>query len=205
MTAPPLISKARLEALCDGVYAVALTLLALDLKLPVLEDSTGPAVNAALAALLVKALVWALSFWVAALFWLAQNRVLRHYARLDRRALSIELAQLALITLLPFTTALVGEHGDVATAALVYSAHLACLAALSMWRTARLLHRPELREPGTDDFTLRWQLRRAGVLLGCTLIAVALAPVVPGWNMLALLSILLRRTLRKPADPASAA
>lgn len=205
MTAPSLVSKTRLEALCDGIYAVALTLLALDLKLPALPDSTGPALHAALAALLVKALVWALSFWVAALFWLAQNRVLRYYARLDGRALAIELAQLALITLLPFSTALVGEYGNRVAAALIYSAHLACLAALSVVRIARLLRRPELREPGTGDTALRWQLRRAAVLLACTLVAVALAPVVPGWNMLAMLGILLRRALRLPAGPASAA
>lgn len=205
MIAAPLISKTRLEALCDGIYAVALTLLALDLKLPALADSTGPALHAALAALLVKALVWVLSFWVAALFWLAQNRVLRHYARLDGRALAIELAQLALITLLPFSTALVGEYGNLVAAALIYSAHLACLATLSVLRIVRLLRRPELREPGTADATLRWQLRRAAVLLVCTLVAVALARVVPGWNMLAMLGTLLRRTLRQPADPASAA
>ena len=76
MTASPPISKARLEALSDGIYAVVLTLLVLELKLPPLPEASGSALNAALLALLPKGLVWMLSFWVAALFWLAQGRVL---------------------------------------------------------------------------------------------------------------------------------
>lgn len=198
MTAPSTISKSRLEALCDGIYAVALTLLALDLKLPPLMDASGPALNAALAALLVKGLVWILSFWVAALFWMTQNRVLRDYAVLDGRAVRIELSQLALVTLLPFSTALIGEHGDLAAAALLYSTHLACLASLSVLRVARLLRWPGLRADGADVAALRWELRRTCALLACALVAMALAPWVPSWNMLAMLGLLLRRALPRP-------
>ena len=95
MTASPLISKSRLEALTDGVYAVALTLLALDLKLGALPEPAVASLGAALAALLPKALVWALSFWVGALFWLAQNRVLRQYEGLDRPAAPVRAASTA--------------------------------------------------------------------------------------------------------------
>ena len=92
MTASPPISKARLEALSDGIYAVVLTLLVLELKLPPLPEASGSALNAALLALLPKGLVWMLSFWVAALFWLAQGRVLRQSGEPDRLALLIELS-----------------------------------------------------------------------------------------------------------------
>lgn len=198
---PTPISKNRLEALCDGIYAVALTLLALDLKIPPLADATGPALDAALLALLGKGLMWVLSFWVAALFWLAQNRVLRAYAELDGPALSIELIQLALITLLPFSTALIGEYGDLMAAALIYSGHLTCLALLSLLRMARLLRKPELRAPGFDVVLLRWQLRRAGLLFACALVAMALAPFAPAWNMLAMLGVVLGRAWPKPVPP----
>lgn len=198
-------SKSRLEALCDGIYAVALTLLVLDLKVPPMVGATGAALDAALQALLAKGLMWALSFWVGALFWLAQNRVLRDYEHFDGRALAIELTQLALITLLPFSTALIGEHGDLVAAALIYSVHLACLALLSLLRVTRLLRHPELRAPQTDLVLLRWQLRRAGLLLGCALVATGLAPVAPGWNMLAMLGVLLGRALPRPGGLARGA
>ena len=73
-TAAP-INKGRLEALSDGVYAVALTLLALDLKLAPEAGLPVQMSNADLLGMLTtlasKALVWLLSFWVGSLFWLA--------------------------------------------------------------------------------------------------------------------------------------
>lgn len=192
-TSPP-IEKGRLEALSDGVYAVALTLLVLDLKLP---PQVGDLNEALLAVLADKGLVWLLSFWVGALFWLAQNRGLRHYARLDRPALLLELAQLALISLLPFSTALIAEHGTQVAAALTYSLHLALLALLALLRVTRLRRAAALRVAEASDEALREQVGRARVVVACTLAAVALAFFVPGWNMLALLGLLLRRPLAR--------
>lgn len=195
MTALAPIGKGRLEALSDGVYAVSLTLLVLELRLPPLADASDAALVAALVALAPKALVWMLSFWVGALFWLAQSRVLSHYQRLDRGVLLAELAQLALIALLPFSSALIGEHGDRVGAALVYSAHLALLASLSLLRVARLVREPSLQCGAFDAAGARSQLDAAYLVLACTLVAVGLAFLVPGWNMLALLGLLLRRPL----------
>lgn len=197
MTAPPSFSKARLEALSDGVYAVALTLLALDLKLPALDGAGAAVLSAALGALAVKGLVWLLSFWVGTLFWLAQNRTLAQYGELDRVGLLIELAQLGLITLLPFSTALMGEHGATVVVALIYSLHLALLALLALLRVSRLARKPSLRATGFDAGGIGAQVWRARVVLGCALAAVLLAFVVPGWNMLAMLGIAARRRLRR--------
>ena len=203
MTAPQLISKHRLEALSDGIYAVALTLLALDLKLPALSHASNAALGAELEHLVPKALIWLLAFWVAALFWLAQSRALRQYQALDKPAMLIELAQLALITLLPFASSLMAEQGGLGVAALVYSVHLTLLSVLSWQRIAHLLRRPELRS--TEAFDLpaaQLQLRRARVVVLCALITVALAWWVPGWNMLAMIGIGLHR--RASATPREA-
>ena len=192
-----LISKHRLEALSDGIYAVALTLLALDLKLPALSHASNAALDVELANLLPKALIWLLAFWVAALFWLAQSRALRQYHELDKRAVQIELAQLALITLLPFTSSLVAEHGDLGEAAVLYSVHLTLMAVLSWQRMARLLRNPELRSAdGFDLPAAQLHLQRARVVVVCALVTVALAWKVPGWNMLAMVGIVLHR--RRP-------
>ena len=203
MTASTLISKHRLEALSDGIYAVALTLLALDLKLPALSHASNAALGAELERLVPKALIWLLAFWVAALFWLAQSRALRQYEALDKPAMLIELAQLALITLLPFASSLMAEQGGLGVAALVYSVHLTLLSALSWQRMAHLLRRPELRSTeGFDLLAAQLQLRRARAVLLCALFAVALAWWVPGWNMLAMIGIgLHRRASAAPGAP----
>lgn len=194
-----LISKSRLEALSDGIYAVALTLLALDLKLAALPQASNASLGAELENLLPKALIWLLAFWVTALFWLAQGRALRQYDELDKPAMMIELTQLALITLLPFTCSLMAEHGDLGTAALVYSLHLSLLSVLSWLRIARLLRTPALRSAdGFDEPAARLQLQRAGVVVLCALVTVALAWWLPAWNMLAMIGIALHRRASEP-------
>lgn len=197
-----LISKTRLEALSEGVYAVALTLLALDLKLGALTGATDATLAAALVELVPRVLIWMLSFWVIVLFWLAQNRGLHLYGALDKRAVEIELAQLALITLLPFTSSLMAEHGSLGTAALVYSTHLALLAALSWQRMARLQRNASIRSAEVyDPAVVTQQVRRARWVTLCALVAVALAWWVPAWNMLAMMGVALpwRGPQPKPA------
>lgn len=182
------LPKPRLEALSDGIYAIALTLLVLELKLPGLPEGVGDAeLRQALVRLLPKALTWLLSFWVMLTFWLAQLRIYRYSATLDWPMFRAELGQLALVSLLPFSTALMGEHGTLPTVAALYSAHLLLMSLLSWQRTAHLLARPELRSEAVTPQVARSLRRRAWLINGCTLLALLLAFVVPGWNMFAML------------------
>lgn len=189
------ISKSRIDALTDGVYAVVLTLLVLDLKLGAVPEPAATGLVAELAALVPKALVWVLSFWVAALFWQAQNRALRDCEHLDKAAVLIELAQLAVVTLLPFSTSLIGEHGNVGLVALIYSLHLSLLALLSLVRLRHVAALPH--GAGFDPEVIRQQVRGVATVLACTLLAALLAWWWPGWNMFAMLGILLRRPVMR--------
>ena len=202
MQPPQLIDKHRLEALADGVYAIALTLLVLELKLPALGTASNEALVQALLALLPKALVWLLSFWVMTVFWLGQQRALRMYEVLDHRAMQVELVQLACISLLPFSTSLMGEHGDLAASAFIYALHLAALAFLSLLRVQRVARHLPLRSAAFDAWLVRQHVVRARITLACALLATALAYWLPGWNMLAMLLLLpLNRMAMKLVSP----
>src|SRR6185436_2891881 len=139
MTAPSssfTIPKHRLEALSDGIYAIALTLLVLELRLPADLHSGGEAdLGKALLHLLPKLFAWVLSFWVIALFWLAQQRLFRLCSHVDGKLVAGELVQLALISLFPFSNALLGEHGGRVLTSAVYAAHLLGLALVSWCRS----------------------------------------------------------------------
>lgn len=90
------VGQHRLEALTDGVYAIAITLLVLELKLPRESSPAGTAeLHRALLCPVPHVLVWLLSFCVTAVFWLGQQRVHRALTALDRLGVRIELAQLA--------------------------------------------------------------------------------------------------------------
>ena len=181
------VAKHRVEALSDGVYAIALTLLVLELKLPALpHGATDAALRAALVELLPKVLAWLLSFGVIALIWMAQQRLYRVSERLDRQLVRVELLMLALVSLLPFSTALVGEYGGRVTSASLYAMHLVAIAFAGWLRVRHFLRHAELHVAALDAKTIRGMQVRSRIFLACTAGTLALAAFLPGWNMLAM-------------------
>ncbi|WHZ12745.1 MAG: hypothetical protein OJF60_003186 [Burkholderiaceae bacterium] len=187
------IPRARMEALTDGVYAVAITLLVLDLRLPELPaHAASQDVAQALLALVPKISVWLLSFWVVALFWMSGARLTRLAAEGAMPSPRIELSQLALVGLMPFSTSMMAQYGDLAVAAAVYSAHLLALSLLSLARiVAAFPSAAAVPQPAEYAALRRTLLRRAGLPVACLVLAVPLAFVVPGWNMLAMVPLAL--------------
>ena len=182
------IGKQRVEALSDGLYSIALTLLVLELKLPALPENVSDAVlRHALLDLSPKLLAWLLSFWVLVLNWMLQQRLYRYADMLDREMVRIELILLALISLLPFTTALIGEFGSRASAAALYSFHLVAISALSVLRVWHFERHPEMHNEHFTEPVARRVRIRTGVFLVCALLCFALAFVVPPYNMFGML------------------
>lgn len=195
--AAPAIEKGRLAGLQDGAYSIAMTLLVLELKLPTLGTPlTDAMLWSALIALWPKLLTWLLSFWVLALFWAGDARALAAVEVVDAFLMRLVLLRIALVSLVPFSTALIGEHGDHVPAAAVYSAHLLVLAATQSVRDRHLRgHSVIAGAPGAavaGDAALQ-----AGVTLACATLAFALAFVAPGYNMFALIPILFLRLFRR--------
>jgi uncharacterized membrane protein len=191
------LEKHRLAALQDGVYAIAMTLLVLELKLPPLpERLTDALLWSALLGIWPKLLTWLLSFWVLAVFWIGDARALTVFKVVDPFLLRLSLWRLALVSLIPFSTAFIGEHGNHSVGAAVYSAHLFLLAAAQVMRNAFAQAHPDAVEwPGpearVDAVVQSW------VTFGCTAVAFGLSFLSPGFNMLALLPLLFVRLARK--------
>jgi uncharacterized membrane protein len=182
------IGKQRLEALSDGLYAIALTLLVLELKLPSLgEAATNADLLHALRELMPKVLTWFLSFWVMAVLWLSQVRVYHLVHSLSRTMVRLELMQLACVSLMPFSTALIGEHGSLPLAAVIYAGNMLAVTLTGALRTRELLHQPHAHVEAVDASVLRTLKMRAYALPACAAAAVALGFFYPGWNMLAML------------------
>jgi len=108
--ASPLFSPNRLEALTDGVFAIAMTLLVLGLDLPALpEGADGPEVTAALLELVLPLAKYALSFFLLGAFWVLHVRQGHFILRVDQTFLWLGMRSLLLITLVPFSTSLVSD------------------------------------------------------------------------------------------------
>jgi uncharacterized membrane protein len=101
----------RLLILSDGVYAIALTLLAVELALPEsTRDLRGVALLPALLESWPKVLAYATSFTAIAIFWQAHHRLFLEVQRFDGILLWLVFLQLGCIGFIPFPTAVIGAH-----------------------------------------------------------------------------------------------
>jgi uncharacterized membrane protein len=139
--------------------------------------------------LLPKGLTWLLSFWLIALFWLVRQRLHRPCPKLDCPMLRIGLRQVSLISLFPFSNALMGARGKLVTAAVAYFAQLLAIALLSWLPIAHFMRHGELHSPALSPALAQGLWLRATAFSGSALGALLLTFVIPGWNMLATLFI----------------
>jgi uncharacterized membrane protein len=101
----------RLEFLSDGVFAICLTLLVLDIKVPVSESiHTELDLWHAFAGLSPKLLTYFLSFMTLGIFWIAHTAQFYYIKKSDRTHTWINLFFLLSVTIIPFTTAFLSEH-----------------------------------------------------------------------------------------------
>jgi uncharacterized membrane protein len=127
----------RLLSLTDGVYAIALTLLAF--KLLNLPQGAEHLQGAALLEILLESwprvFAFLTSFTAIAIFWQGDHQIFQHVTRFDGRLLWLVFLQLLCIIFLPFPTAVVSEHiGDlVAQEFYLGSLLLATLARVALW------------------------------------------------------------------------
>jgi uncharacterized membrane protein len=114
-------SVERLAALSDGVFAVAMTLLVLDLHVPASGAiHTELGLWGALVALSPSLITYFMSFLTLGIFWVGQQTQLNRFARCDRNLAWIHLGFLLAVTLMPFSTALLAAFSTYRLALVAY-------------------------------------------------------------------------------------
>lgn len=121
----------RLCAVSDGVYAFALTLLVLDLKVPEVAGITNPQLATDLLQQLPNFFAYAIGFSVVAFFWMNHHRLFQSVTSCDTRALILNFGHLLFISLTPYAASLIGHYEGDRVATIVFSSNLG-LASLSM-------------------------------------------------------------------------
>lgn len=132
-------SVERLAALSDGIFAVAMTLLVLDLHAPVAEAiHSEHDLRHALLALAPRLLVYLMSFMTLGIFWVGQQTQLNYLSRSERSLTWIHIWFLAAMAIMPFSTALLSEFTRYRTALLVYWSNIlvAGIALYATWKCA---------------------------------------------------------------------
>jgi uncharacterized membrane protein len=151
-------SPERLVMFSDGVFAIAITLLVLDIRLPELPArADSAALTAALLSIMPKIAAYTLSFLVVGEFWRLHHMRFRYINRCDGRLIWLNLLLLMTIGFVPFSSAVLSEYTN-GTAYALYDGTMAVVAVLSaaMWGYAAIDDR--LVVPGLDS-----RIRRRGL------------------------------------------
>jgi TMEM175 potassium channel family protein len=174
----------RLEAFSDGVFAIAITLLVLDLKVPEPDALHGESLAHALAHQWPAYFAYLVSFLVIGIIWINHHTMCALARLVDRRTLFANLFLLLTVSVIPYPTRilaayLTGPPGDAHTAAALYALTMVAMGAafsllfVAFTRDARTLHAP------IASHELHVALRRFGIGGVCYLATVALAYLSP--------------------------
>ncbi len=190
-----MISKLRLDALADSVFAFAMTLLVLDLRLPEgFRPANAAALIAALGDLWGQALAYVISFFVLGLRWLGQAQPDGGPEHVSLSHARWRLVHLFFITCIPFSTMVVGRYVDFAPAIWLYAANMILSAMVPLWAH------------GIGGTQTRDRKIGLGLLIVSALMSVAISFVDPSQAMWAYLinaaAPWLRRGLSHPPDRA---
>src|SRR5215475_10764338 len=167
----------RILALSDGVFAIAITLLIIEIALP--ATAREPRLARALLGLWPRYLAYLLSFLVIARFWVVHRQTFHLIARFDSALIWLNLLLLMLVAFLPFPTAVLGQHVGSPAAAALYaiSVGLTATASAACWwyasGRARLL-KPDLS--GAHIMAIRARGLSAVVYFALTLPVAIVAP-----------------------------
>jgi uncharacterized membrane protein len=121
----PLMSLNRFEAFSDGVFAIAVTLLVIEIKPPNLSQATSSEAVAKLLQVFPHVLSYATSFIVIGVIWINHHALFHFIKRVDRTILVINLLLLMCVAFIPYPTALIGEYGTSLPVVVFYGLTLA--------------------------------------------------------------------------------
>ena len=126
----------RIVAFSDGVFAIVITLLVLEIKVPeIAAGLVAEELPRALVDLWPKVLSHFISFAVLGIYWVGHHTMFMYIKRHDRVLLWLNILFLMFVSSMPFPTGLLGQYGDQQIALVIYCGVLilAGLAAIAMW------------------------------------------------------------------------
>jgi uncharacterized membrane protein len=179
----------RVAALSDGLFAIVLTLLVLEVKLPEPPGAEAEILDD-LSENLHDFVGWLVSFLTIARIWVVHHAVFSRMERCHIETIVLNFALLGAVSLMPFTASLIGTyevHEPWSTA--LFAANLA-VAAVFLGALARhAAHEPALMSPDSDPASLEWHWKHHLVILPIiAIVVVGLAFVEPFLAIVVLLA-----------------
>jgi uncharacterized membrane protein len=187
----------------DAVFAIAMTLLVIEVRVPEIHVHSDLALGQALLDLLPKYIGFVVSFMVVGRFWVGHHAVMGLLKGLDRRLVWINLLFLMVIAFMPFPTAVFSDYNGLRVAVGFYAGWLIVLGVMNRWLIVSALGNPTLLRDDADPADVRLMRRSSLIPLIIGTLAFALGMIQPVFALVMLVvgsplvSWLVRREWRK--------
>lgn len=170
------INPDRLVSFSDGIFAIAVTLLAFNLKIPEMNPSNVHAQLPGQIKLMVPHFVtYLISFLLVAIYWTIHHRMIERIAHVDSTFVWLNIGYLLVISFMPFAAGLLGTYPHESICEIIYlgSAALVTILSISMWQYASFKHRLIRKEVTTA--MVNYFFSRGAASLAVILFALLLA------------------------------
>jgi uncharacterized membrane protein len=168
------ISKSRIETLTDGVFAIVMTILVLEITVPQISHSeTAIELPKQLLELWPVIQSYGTSFIILGFFWIAHDYQFHYVKRANRTFLWITIFYLMFIAFVPFSTSLIGEYGDQQISVIIYAVNISII---GFWEYIRWKHATKDHQLVDSDLNRTFITKMSRrFLLGPTIYLIAVA------------------------------
>jgi uncharacterized membrane protein len=170
------MEKSRLEAFSDGVFAIVITLLILDIRFPEVEYSQ---FKETLVSLLPRILAYVMSFIIIGLYWVVHHNSMHAMRKTDRGFLWLNILLLLCVSFIPFPTSLLGRYPFQAGPIIIYGITLITCNAVGYLMLLYVHFRPHLAAPEFSEKYLRRHTPVYAIVNASYLSAVLVAHQLP--------------------------
>ena len=170
------MNQSRLEAFSDGVFAIVITLLILDIRIP---DVKYDHLAEAICTIIPHIIAYVMSFLVIGLYWIFHHNTAQLVQKVDRPFIWLNIVFLLFVSFMPFPTTLMGKYPFTQIPVLIYGANL-LLANITGWIiTVYTYRRDQLKTESFTPAIFKRQMKVYAIVNGLYVIALVITFVNP--------------------------
>lgn len=172
-----MMSHARLDQLSDGIFAIVMTILVFEIKLPVLPDSSNNMqLWLAIKSLIPAFMSYILSFALLFTYWRAHHFFVSIYAKnIDAKLTNINALFFMLISLVPFSSSLLGRFSENELAIGIFGIHIILIGLCLYWMRNYVFYSKHIQNPEISRHEIHGSTIRTLVPVIFALIAIILS------------------------------
>jgi uncharacterized membrane protein len=194
----PEMSLNRIQALTDGIFAIAMTLLVLSIDLPEKDLSlSGTPLHKFLLNQLDQFYIYAMSFFLLAVFWIIGHRQSRYFKRTNNKHLWINILILMFVCLVPYSSSLVSDFGYDWMANLFFNTNMFIIALLYWINWIYGTKDKRLIDENLDYSVISISNIKSKIFLMVSILAIILSLIVPSYAACSYLLLILFFNLKR--------